>query len=321
VHISEFKRPGPATETVDSGARPDAVPRTSPGLDSGASKPAGAAVTIPTQKAAAPAWVLPLEHFSYSSLSMAEICPEQWRQRYILGRKEPPGQVGVLGSLAHRGIEFGLTEKLLTENNPRLEDVISHYHDQVWPDVIDEYGGAGEVIWDDKPEDVRHRGATMVEAYHPTVPRLEPAAVEERFELDLGLPVPIVGFIDLTQKHGRPSIDLKTRDKREYKMQSKWRVQARVYQLAAPLPVEFHIVTRNTSPSVVTGLEYPALVEHYNQKLSGRMRGRLELALSEMNHWYATLGPDETWPTRGLSHSWACGYCGFRKYCPEWEDE
>jgi PD-(D/E)XK nuclease superfamily len=319
MRIEEFSRPGPATETTDSGVRPDAGPtESSPGLDSGASKPAGAAVTIPTQKAAAPAWVLPLEHFSYTGLQMLEICPEQWRNRYVLGRKEPPAQALLLGKVTHGGVEYGLAHKALTEQDPDLDSMLAYYHDLVWPDTLEAYGGKGEVIWDDNPEEVRGQGERMVKAYHPTISRLEPETVEEEFTLDLGLPIPVKGWIDLTQKHGRPSVDLKTSQSRRSELRPDWRVQARVYQLAAPVAVDFHVITKSKLPAVVTGLEETGLVEPYREKQAEQMRRRLGQALWAANYYYATYGPDETWPTRGIHHDWRCKWCAFRPDCPEW---
>jgi PD-(D/E)XK nuclease superfamily len=310
VRISEFRKPGPATEKTSSGVRPDAgFSRPSPGFDSGASNPA---------------WVLPLGHFSASSLQMLEICPEQWRNRYVLGRKEPPAQALLLGKVTHGGIEYGLASKALTEADPDLAEMLEHYNDLVWPETLDAYGGRSEVIWDDEPEQVRVQGAAMVKAYHPTITRLEPETVEEEFTLELGFPVPITGFIDLTQKHGRPSVDLKTSKTRRSGLRPDWRVQARVYQLSVPMPVDFHVITKTKYPAVITGLEEEGLVERYHEGHAAQMRRRIGQALQAANYYYSTYGPDEAWPTRGIHHDWRCNFCGYREAksgypgCPEW---
>jgi len=251
---------------------------------------------------------------------MLEICPEQWRQRYILGRKEPPAQALLLGRVTHGGIEFGLDLKALTGDDPHLGEMLDHYHDQVWPSAVDEYGGKDGVIWDDDPEAVRKQGAGMVSAYHPTISRLEPEAVEQEFTLDLGLQVPVIGFIDLIQRHGRPAIDLKTTSKRQSSLKPDWRVQARVYQLAHPGPVDFHVITKAKYPAVVTGLDEEGLIERYHEGHALQMRRRIGQALSAAEHFWKTYGPGETWPTRGIHHDWRCKWCAWQSICPEWAE-
>jgi hypothetical protein len=267
-----------------------------------------------------PPWLLPIDHFSASSLNMLEICPRQWQQRYILGRKEPPGQSLVLGSVTHGGIEFGLDEKLLTETEPKLDDMLVYYHDNVWRTTLDRYGGESEVIWDDKPEQVRKKGAELVTAYYPRIETLEPEAVEHEFRLDVGLQVPIHGYIDLIQKSGRPTIDWKTSSKRRPSLKPDWRVQARVYQLVVPRAVDFHQITTAKTPEVITGLETDEMVERYSAKLALQTITRLAEALTEANRFYATYGPEDPWPMRGIHHDWRCSpkWCAYRKDCPIW---
>lgn len=265
-------------------------------------------------------WLLPIEHFSASSLHMLEVCPRQWQQRYLLGRKEPPGQSLVLGSVTHGGIEFGLTQKLLTQEDPDLGLTVTFYHDNVWPGVLDRYGGEGEVIWDDKPDTVRAKGAELVSAYHPRISILEPEAVEYEFLLDLGMPVPLNGFIDLVQGDGRPSIDFKTSAKRVSEPKPQWMMQGRIYQLAVPRPLDFHVITSKGTPQIVTGLEADEMIIPYSELLAVQTKRRVAEALAEANHFYNLYGPDDDWPMRGIHHDWRCSpkWCAFRKDCPVW---
>ena len=32
-------------------------------------------------------------------------------------------------------------------------------------------------------------------------------------------------------------------------------------------------------------------------------------------------GVEQSWPTWGRFHDWACSYCGFRSNCPAWSSE
>jgi len=263
-------------------------------------------------------WVLPLEHFSFSSLQMLELCPRQWKQRYILGIKEPPAQALVLGRATHGGIEFGLDTKMVTQTDPALDLVLSYYHDAVWPQLVDEMGGSGEILWDDKPDLVRDKGAQMVTAYHPHISRLEPEAVEYGFSLDVGAPIPVKGWIDLVQRNGRPSIDFKTAKARRSDVKPEWRVQARIYQLAVPRPVDFHVITKTVEPAVVTGLDAEGLLVPHSELIDQETKRRLRQALDDANRYYATYGPDEEWPARGIHHDWRCSWCAYQKDCPAW---
>lgn len=265
-------------------------------------------------------WVLPIDHFSASSLNMLEICPRQWQQRYILGRKEPPGQSLVLGSLTHSGIEFGLDVKMVTEADPDLEDMVTYYQDAVWPQTLDRYGGESEVVWDDKPETIRAKGVELVSLYHPRISVLQPEAVEHEFRIEIGAQVPITGYIDLVQQNGRPSIDFKTSSRRRPSLKPDWRMQARVYQLVIPRPVDFHQITTGKTPEVITGLETDEMVELYSELIAIQTKRRIVEALNEANRFYQEFGPDEDWPMRGVHHDWRCSpkWCAYRKDCPAW---
>jgi hypothetical protein len=265
-------------------------------------------------------WVLPIEHFSASQLYMFETCPRQWQQRYILGRKEPPGQALVLGSVTHGGIEHGLDIKMLTGDDPKLDDVLALYHDMVWPGAMDRYGGENEVIWDSKPEVIRAKGAELVTLYHPRISLLEPESIEHEFLIDIGLPVPIKGFIDLVQANGRPTIDFKTSGQKRSDLKPDWLIQGRIYQLVVPRTIDIHQITTQASPQLVTPLENDLMSRPYSERLAEETKKRIRYALAEANHLYSTLGPDEDWPMRGVYSGWKCDpkWCGYRKDCPAW---
>ena len=55
-------------------------------------------------------------------------------------------------------------------------------------------------------------------------------------------------------------------------------------------------------------LEFSALEAHRTEILVGQ-------AMKEVEHFYATYGPDQLWPGHGLSHPWACSYCGWESVC------
>lgn len=268
-------------------------------------------------------WVLPIDHWSATQQNMFEICPEQYRNRYILGRKEAPGQALVLGQVAHGGIEFGLDVKMVTQNEPELGVMIEYYHDAVWPQMLERHGGEDEIVWDDKPEQVRKKGVELVTVYHPRIVTCEPEAIEHEFRLDLDLPVPVVGFIDVVQQGNRPLIDLKTSSKKRPAMKPDWRVQGRLYKLAIPRTFSIHQITTGSNPEVITPLENEEMTEPYSELIAHETRVQITQALAEANRLYSLHGPDEPWPTRGIYHDWRCSpkWCAYRADCPAWKEE
>jgi hypothetical protein len=48
---------------------------------------------------------LPVDHLSATQISMLNRCPEQYRQRYVLGKKERPGAALIVGGAFHEAIE------------------------------------------------------------------------------------------------------------------------------------------------------------------------------------------------------------------------
>lgn len=265
-------------------------------------------------------WTLPVEHLSASSLNMFQVCPRQWQQRYLHNRKETPGQAIVLGQVSHRAIGFNWNCKVSSETDLPTKVVLDYYQDSVWPNTLEEYGGENEIQWDDDQEKVRAQGAKMVSAYHEQVnPRLTPTVVEKEVSFELkDLPVPILGYIDLVQGPGQPCIDLKTSKNRMKKMKSQWRMQGLIYQMAENKAIDWHVLTKQVAPQVVTPLEEPDLAQPLNLFKLGNGVNLIKHLAWTANHYYQTIGPDEDWPTTGIAHDWACSWCGYRKDCPAW---
>jgi len=261
-----------------------------------------------------------ISHISASSARLANDCPRAWAQRYLHGRKEAPGQKMVLGQLFHGGTEFGLDLKMITSEAPPLDLMVEYYHDSVWPQTLDRYGGEGEIVWDDKPESVRHKGVELVTVYQPRIQIVEPEAIEHEFLIDVGIQLPVKGVIDVVQANQRPLIDFKTSGRKESEMKSEWRFQGNVYQLYAPRTFDIHQVTTTKSPEVVTGLENDAMVEYYSERIAVLTVRRLQETLSDLNQLYLRHGPDEEWPMRGIHHPWRCSprWCAYRSDCPAW---
>ena len=159
--------------------------------------------------------LLDLTHLSYSSISSYQLCPLGWRMRYVDKIKTPTSPNLVFGSAFHETIEQLITILEPGENPPSPVEVWS----EKWKGAISK-----DVTWEnEKPEEMGNLGIRMLG--HPDsramIGKLAVALewedggplVEKKVELRVpGVPIPIIGYIDLLGTDGVP-YDLKTAGK------------------------------------------------------------------------------------------------------------
>lgn len=262
-------------------------------------------------------------HLSATQLSMFSRCPEQYRQRYLLGRKERPGAALVWGSADHYAHEVNFRQKIESHEDLPTGDVLDAFADGI-AKSLDEHGGELEVEWGRvRLADVKDRGAQLVATYHSRVsPLVQPLAVEEKFELEVpGLPVPIIGYIDTETE--RAIIDRKTSSAKVTAPKPSWRLQGTLYQAAKRKPVSWHVGTKTKVPAVYTSLhpETPALHVPFEPTYVNVTLQRVTFLVESIARLFALYGPDNPWPTTAPDVGWRdnfCGYCGYRPECTWW---
>lgn len=264
-----------------------------------------------------------IQHFSASSLRLLRICPESYRQRYILGKKERPGEALTVGKAVHEAIGFSHTQKVESHEDLPVAEVVERFHDHSWGEAVEKDGGVDEIRWDKDPEEVRRDGERMTRAYHATVsPRVQPIAKPEmRFDLYIeSVPVPFMGYLDVEEE--THVTDLKTGNQVKRTPDAHWRMQGAVYSLAKKKPTHFHCVSRAKTPSIATPLTDEAMTIPYRDDIAATTRQVLIEYVEQVEYFMHKFGPDEAWPTTGLFHDYkggpACNYCGFRRNCPAW---
>ena len=272
-------------------------------------------------------WPSQLDHISASSVKMAARCPEQWRQRYVLGKKIPPAAVLLQGRADHAAIERSMRQKIDSHVDLPLEEVREFFVHQFETEV-ELSGGIAEIEVRDafgiaakrqRVGEMKRQGQLNVVAYHNIVsPLVQPTTVEERFTMQVpGLPVTVIGYIDLVGQHRGEEvlIDRKGSGKSRTTPEPEWTIQAEVYQLAKPLPHEWHI-TNTTNARLVLPVGAPKL----RVEVGPRARAELQLQqiVAEIGHYMRTYGPDGEWPARGKLHTWACKFCGYQPTCWAW---
>lgn len=192
--------------------------------------------------------------------------------------------------------------------------------------------------------EAKDKGAQLTKAWRElAAPRFQPTAVEREFRIQLeGVPVPVVGRIDVEaaaldpfsprQKTegseecrdcgedlalagqyalerglcalcaGDLVIESKTSAKKEIPGDA--RVQAMLYQLARPLPVDVQLAVKTKQPQIITG-EYVIPYGSRQLRLALLKRGMAGIGLA-----HALYGPDEPWP-HNMTAIGVCSYCGW----------
>ncbi len=275
----------------------------------------------------------PEGHISVSQVKQFSKCPEQFRRVRVLGHKARPSAALEWGSADHETAGFNYAEKITTEKDLPVAELQEHFVNG-FEERVEALGGPTEIDWDgDKDFDgktpeqgvavVKDKGVRLVAAYREQIAQdFYPETVEEPllFEPD-GLGVQVKGFIDVVARWRNPLLgDFSPPMILERKTRSQIRApkpedifQARVYQLARPLPAEFHISAR---PS--------GRVQTYDPFPVENPRGTVELlrsTLLEIATCHALYGPDRPWPGRGKLHDWSCGFCALKPTCPYWDPQ
>lgn len=273
--------------------------------------------------------LLPVEHLSVSQVQMLNRCPEQYRQRYVLGKKERPGAALVIGSAFHDTIEADFRHFIDYSGLLDEKDLKDVYHAN-FDAKLEEAGGVNEVSWDEKakPDTVRLHGEQVTLLYHDRVsPTMTPMAVESKFEISVpGVPVPIHGLIDFigdtdskNETYVKRLVDYKTSARAQRTLKPEWILQGRTYQYAEQGGgVEWHVVVKGAKPNVITPTDAPDLFQIEQPGTAQYIERTYQQAAKLISFYWQAFGADEPWPMSGFTHPWACGFCAWKSTCASW---
>lgn len=167
-------------------------------------------------------WNLPTDHLSPSQVGMYLRCGHQYEQRYVFGRKLPPGIAMARGRGVHRGAEsrhrMRMKRDIELPRDDQVDAAVSAYDDCVKDGILlneDERArGQVRVVADGRDATARLSGLYADEVA-PHI--LRPVAVEERLTITVPrMDLELVGILDLAHElNDRLTIeDLKTGKKR-----------------------------------------------------------------------------------------------------------
>lgn len=148
-----------------------------------------------------------IQHLSYSSISTYLLCPESWRRRYILHEQAPTATALVFGSAVHSAIERYLRASKPLEEQWResWSEQLSQESNVAWgEETAESLATDGERLL--TSQIVR----TFLGEIKANFDLARERCVERKVELHVpGVPVPIIGYIDVITKDGVPG-DFKT---------------------------------------------------------------------------------------------------------------
>lgn len=265
-------------------------------------------------------WPLRKGRLSASSIGTFVMCPEKFRQKEIVGQREPSGGAGIAGGAAHKGVEAYL-RYVMMQGEPPPPTVWHEWLHAKFDKEVEREGGViewGKSATGEKlpftADDVRGRAVQAAGTYIDKIaPHLNPIAVEDPFVVYVeGCPVPVVGSKDIVEVEN--VIDMKF-GKAQSNLDPGWRIQGLIYLLSDEKDMVWHSVgwpkvdgtcTFHT-PLDAPGLRLPRSYENYSIA-TDLIRSSVQsiMAYTEM------FGLDNPWPGN-LSHQYACDTCAFRK--------
>lgn len=204
-----------------------------------------------------------ITHISASSLEQYERCQVQWKFRRIDGLIMPPGIAAHTGRGVHKGAEINMKAKRLSGNDEPMDVVLDaardgYVHSLKETGLFVPRSEAGSEK--NQMNDGLNATVSMAKVYRKKVapPRL-PKFVEKELYSDVeGLPVPLMGIIDLVTVDDVIS-DLKTGAKRWNQGRADNSLQATMYDklltdnLGKPSAIEFDVVVKNQKePQILT---------------------------------------------------------------------
>jgi len=172
-----------------------------------------------------------IDSIHQSMIGTALKCGEKFRRRYIEGEKAPAGIDAARGQGVHAASKVNLRQKVATMVDLPLSDM----QDAARDGYVKSLQEGGVYL---APEDVPAKNRIINTALNDVIsltglyaaevaPAIQPVAVEERFALDVGLPIPMAGIMDYEQTESIG--DLKTSGKLWTPGREKTELQAKLY--------------------------------------------------------------------------------------------
>ena len=204
-----------------------------------------------------------IQYLSYASINLYLTCPEAWRRKYIAKEPQPSTPSLVFGSAIHNTIENFIVAQ---QSDDTSWCNLAELWTPNWNATIEKQP---DIEWGaDTPEQHYNEGIRLLSnpELQQMVNRLTPAGdesglwIERKIELRVpGVPVPIIGYIDLVTNDGVPG-DFKTSAQQWNQQKAKDELQPLFYlaalnQLGRDSPglrFRHYVIVKTKEPKVQT---------------------------------------------------------------------
>jgi len=255
-----------------------------------------------------------LEAITQSMLGMFLRCAHQFERRYLRGEIIPPGIAARRGSATHKAAQLNHEQKLHTQDDLPLDHLKDaardHYVKLIQEEGVfipkEQLGAKDQLLAGGLDAAVR-----LTKLYRESLaPAIQPALVEEKLIMNVGLDLPLQGAIDvLTENHWLP--DLKTADKSkgageaDHSLQLTW-YAGLVAQHTGKWPerISLEVLVNNKTPKL------QSLPTTRGPEDWGNLMVRIQLMLAQMRAGLFPPCDPNAWI---CSPQW-CGYFGTCKY-------
>ena len=234
---------------------------------------------------------------SPTQINMFLRCQLQYQFRYIEGVKAPPSSAVAVGLSVHKALEENFKQKIETFEDLKTEEVLDIYSDS-----FEEYSKEVE-NWEEDKGKIKDKGANATKLYmEEKAKEINPDEVEEKIEIPIDEDLKLVGYRDIKTVEGT-IIDFKTTNAAKKEIPFDYKLQLDIYGLKNDaLNAEIHFIVKKNQPQIIS-LKHPLNTESKVIDLAKAIRDQIKTGVFV--------------PT-GISHQWACNYCGYRDMglCP-----
>ena len=248
-----------------------------------------------------------VNYLSYSQIGTFNVCPLQYKYRYILQIPIPPSAAAAFGSAIHETMR-NFYQRALTGQNPTEKDLVKIFEEN-WSSL----GYSSKI----QEERMKKEGQKILAEYYKKAynPRNLPKALEQVFSVKVSPTLKIGGKIDRIDSadDGIEIIDYKT-GKSSTKRDIEKDLQLTVYALVATSGVleSMGILTRTPKPE---GVKVSFYFFDGQEKVSSiRTKEQLEEAKKELIKKAQEISESEFLPTPGKM----CDFCEYKLLCEAW---
>ena len=210
-------------------------------------------------------------HLSPSSIDTYLKCGEQFRRRYILGERIPPGIAILKGKSVHGAAEVNFKQKIASRKDLKVSDMVQAAAASFEKSVSDGLQFTPEEESEGKANvlgKVKDRSIVLTQLFAASVaPQYQPALVEEKVVIEMPhSPFDLLGYIDMADDKDR-IMDLKTTGKSktqdEADQSNQLTYYAAAYQIKTgrkPSSVRLDVLVDKKTPEhqqIETGRDFP----------------------------------------------------------------